>query len=81
MMRGISTGLVVKSFLGVITGVALFMLPAISAPIAGPKGILPVPLDNSQLVQVRAVRGGYRGGSCTEAPQFTEEPPSIAAER
>jgi hypothetical protein len=58
MMRGISTGLILKAFFGVITGVTLFILPAISAPIAGPKNILAVPRDNSQFVQIRAVRGG-----------------------
>jgi hypothetical protein len=56
------TNLALKSLFGVITGMTLFAHQAISAPIAGPKGILVVPLDNSQVVQVRAARA-YRGGS------------------
>ena len=57
------TNLALKSLFGVITGMTLFAHQAISAPIAGPKGIVMVPLDNSQVVQVRAVRSGYRGAS------------------
>ena len=56
------TNLVLKSLLGVITVMTLFTHQAISGPIAGPKGILVAPVDNSQFVQVRAARA-YRGGS------------------
>ena len=62
------TNLALKSLFAVITGTTLFTHQlfthqAISAPIGGPKGILVAPLDNSQFVQVRAARSGYRGGS------------------
>ena len=57
------TNLALKSLFGVITGMTIFTHQAISAPIAGPKGLLVAPLDNSQFVQVRAARSGYRGGS------------------
>jgi hypothetical protein len=48
-----------------IVGVALFVLPAMSAPIAVSKDLLTVlPADEGQIVQVRAGRGGHhRGGS------------------
>jgi hypothetical protein len=45
-------------------GVALFTLPAMTAPIAVSKGIAAIlPVDGGEIVQVRAARGGYRGGS------------------
>ena len=78
------TNLALKSLFGVITGMTLFTHQAISAPIAGPKGILVVPLDNSQFVQVRAARSGYRGGSVHRGAAVHRgavRPPSIAAER
>src|SRR6187399_520464 len=56
------TNLALTSLFGVITGMTLFAHQAISAPLAGPKGILVAPLDNSQFVHVRAARA-YRGGS------------------
>src|SRR6266487_1976135 len=48
-----------------IAGAALFVLPAMSAPIAVSKDLLTVlPVDEGQIVQVRASRGGHhRGGS------------------
>ena len=52
-----------KSMFGVIAGVTIFTHQAISAPIASSKGVLVDPLNNSQVVQVRAARSGYRGGS------------------
>ncbi len=45
-----------------IAGAALFVLPAMSAPIAVSKNLLTVlPVDDGQIVQVRAARGGHRG--------------------
>ena len=52
-MTRILTNLALKWPFGVITGMTLFTHQAISAPIAGPKGILVAPLDNSQFVQVK----------------------------
>jgi len=57
------SNLALKSLFGVIAGVTIFTHQAISAPIASSKGVLVDPLNNSQVVQVRAARSGYRGGS------------------
>lgn len=54
--------LLTKSFVGAFTGMALLALPAIGAP-AAPQGVLAGRANTDQVVQVRAVRGGYRGGA------------------
>jgi len=52
-----------KLLVGAFTGVALLTCPAISAPIAAPKENPATSVNSKQFVQVRAVRGGYRGAS------------------
>ena len=45
-------------------GVALFTLPAMTAPIGVSKGVAAtLAVDGDEIVQVRAARGNYRGGS------------------
>jgi len=58
-----STNLALKLLVGAFTGAVLLTFPAISAPIAAPISIPATSVDNNQFVQVRAVRGGHRGGS------------------
>src|SRR2546423_6281815 len=57
------TNLAIKLFVGAMTALTMFTVPSVSAPTAGPKGILAAPVDNSEFVKVRAARGGYRGGA------------------
>ena len=72
------TNLTIKLFVGAIVGLVMLTAPAISAPIAGPKGILAPPVDNSQFVK----SGPFAATAevrFTEALQFTTEPRFIAA--
>src|SRR5687768_47792 len=45
-------------------GVALFTLPAMTAPIAASKGVAAIlAVDGNEIVQVRVARGGCRGAA------------------
>jgi hypothetical protein len=58
------TGMCFKLSVAALAGAALFSLPAMSAPIAASKALLTgFSVDNSQVVQVRADRGGNRSGA------------------
>jgi hypothetical protein len=63
-------------------GAALFTLPAMTAPIGVSKGVTAIlPDDGGEITQIRAARGGYRGGQFIGAPPFGGEALLIEGER